>query len=195
MLCRPGRSQAGVDQEGSVPSSAPTPITIEEVETDDAMVWNSAAELLRVGSWRRIRTSSVLSRLYHFVRWRRLCTQYSSAYVACQQPIAVLRKSIEKYAFISYGREVLQGPLAHLVERLICNEEVTGSIPVGSTKDRKATPAGGFLLLWKPERCFALAKPRGRVVRQNRDGDFERLTTKWIATAMSCTGTTAKWYS
>jgi hypothetical protein len=26
-----------------------------------------------------------------------------------------------------------QGPLAHLVERLICNEEVTGSIPVGST--------------------------------------------------------------
>jgi hypothetical protein len=26
------------------------------------------------------------------------------------------------------------GPLAHLVERLICNEEVTGSIPVGSTE-------------------------------------------------------------
>ena len=25
------------------------------------------------------------------------------------------------------------GPIAHLVERLICNEEVTGSIPVGST--------------------------------------------------------------
>jgi hypothetical protein len=33
------------------------------------------------------------------------------------------------------------------------------------------------VILWEPERCAALAAPRGRVVRQNRDGDFERLTT------------------
>ena len=38
----------------------------------------------------------------------------------------------------------MHGPLAHLVERLICNEEVTGSSPVRSTKfdlTKKQTPA------------------------------------------------------
>ena len=76
------------------------------------------------------------------------------------------------------GPERSEGPLAHLVERLICNEEVTGSIPVGSTKYRNTRLEAGFLILWKPEPCPALAGRRGRVVRQNRDGDFERLTTK-----------------
>ena len=30
-----------------------------------------------------------------------------------------------------------------------------------STKDRNTSSVGGFLHLWKPERCFAVAKPRG----------------------------------
>ncbi len=36
----------------------------------------------------------------------------------------------------------LYGPLAHLVERLICTEEVAGSIPVGSTTKEKTSTAG-----------------------------------------------------
>ena len=28
------------------------------------------------------------------------------------------------------------GPIAHLVERIICNDEVSGSSPLGSTKNR-----------------------------------------------------------
>ena len=71
----------------------------------------------------------------------------------------------------------MSGPLAHLVERLICNEEVTGSIPVGSTKHRKTFPAGGFLVLWKPQRCFALAKPRGGVEKTFCDGKKLFVTT------------------
>src|SRR3989344_5911807 len=47
------------------------------------------------------------------------------------------------------------GPVAQLVERLICNEEVTGSNPVGSTKYRNIPPARDFLILWKSQRYFA----------------------------------------
>ena len=37
------------------------------------------------------------------------------------------------FIFLKKRYSTAQGPVAHLVERLICNEEATGSIPVGST--------------------------------------------------------------
>ncbi len=50
------------------------------------------------------------------------------------------------------------GPLAHLVERLICNEEVTGSIPVGSTDDRTIPLKRDFLRCGRRRHVFAAAK-------------------------------------
>lgn len=73
----------------------------------------------------------------------------------------------------------IHGPLAHLVERLICNEEVTGSIPVGSTVDRKIPLERDFL------RCGRRSDvlPAGKTARQGRaamcaTAYIERLTTK-----------------
>ncbi len=55
-------------------------------------------------------------------------------------------KAIEDTLFLPHS-----GPIAQLVEHLICNEGVSGSNPLGSTKDKTSCPAAGVLLLWKPE--------------------------------------------
>jgi hypothetical protein len=73
-----------------------------------------------------------------------------------------------------------RGPLAHLVERLICNEEVTGSIPVGSTKDTNVPPARDFVLLRKAQPYFALAKWRAGVASEFSDEKIRLVTTKAV---------------
>ena len=44
-------------------------------------------------------------------------------------------------------------------------------------KIQNTCPAAGFLILWKTERCFALAKPRVGVAWRLRDGANELVTT------------------
>ncbi len=67
------------------------------------------------------------------------------------------------------------GPLAHLVERLICTEEVAGSIPVGSTKEKNTNLRWCFSLLWKAEPCFCSSK-NGRAgvaeIPERRQGNY-----------------------
>jgi hypothetical protein len=60
---------------------------------------------------------------------------------------------------------MIEGLVAHLVERLICTEEVAGSSPVESTK--YTPPLGGFVYLGGLEgRCL-------RTFRQGlKDGDM-----------------------
>ena len=41
----------------------------------------------------------------------------------------------------------MAGPVVHLVERLICNEEVSGSSPLGSTAIKMTGFCQSFLLL------------------------------------------------
>ena len=50
---------------------------------------------------------------------------------------------------IKWFRIPFTGPLAHLVEHLICNEGVAGSSPVRSTKYKKR-PCGAFCFLGGP---------------------------------------------
>jgi hypothetical protein len=47
------------------------------------------------------------------------------------------------------------GPLAHLVEHLICNEGVAGSSPVGSTKKQKARRTARLLLYPNCDACYS----------------------------------------
>lgn len=53
----------------------------------------------------------------------------------------------------------VHGPLAHLVEHLICNEGVTGSNPVGSTADDKDMHfCMSFRVCGRRRHVFAVAK-------------------------------------
>jgi hypothetical protein len=54
------------------------------------------------------------------------------------------------------------GPLAHLVERLVCTEEVTGSNPVGSTtKQPKLLPHPAYAGTRSNLGCFVVDCPSG----------------------------------
>jgi hypothetical protein len=52
----------------------------------------------------------------------------------------------------NFGANNLCGPLAHLVERLVCTEEVAGSSPVGSTNEKTALVAVFSLVDYSPRR-------------------------------------------
>src|ERR1700724_3040851 len=62
------------------------------------------------------------------------------------------------------GKLALQGAIAQLGERLLCKQEVTGSIPVGSTRE---VAANGWVLArsgalregWSASKCGAAAQP------------------------------------
>lgn len=65
------------------------------------------------------------------------------------------------------------GPLAHLVEHLICNEGVAGSSPVGSTKDDKdGACALSFRFCGGRRHVLPVGKTAESGSRKfNRDGD------------------------
>lgn len=65
-----------------------------------------------------------------------------------------------------------------MVERLICNEEATGSIPVGSTKSKTSPLREIFTFWWKAEPYFALAKWRAGVATEASDDEPRVVTTK-----------------
>ena len=66
------------------------------------------------------------------------------------------------------GVEVI-GPLAHLVEHLICNEGVAGSSPVGSNDDEKACPAA---CLFASLEAGGMFRSQAKQPRRGRENSF-----------------------
>ena len=57
------------------------------------------------------------------------------------------------FCFLKFRPGQIYGPVVQLVERLICNEEVSGSSPLGSTLNRRLVPVS---LRGRPRSAFEL---------------------------------------